>query len=86
MTCKISNDNCLYCVCLKELIASQNYQNQPLFVGSIKSFISPFLFTFLDFAVKVDGIHRRGHNVGLAVTSGHNSCHLVHQLHGHTWK
>lgn len=40
--------------------------------------------TLFDLAVEVDGIHGDGDDVGVAVASGHDARHLVHQLHGYT--
>lgn len=41
--------------------------------------------TFFDLLVEVDGVHRGGDDVGLAVAGSHNPGNLVHELHGDTW-
>ena len=42
--------------------------------------------TFFDLLVEVDGVHRGGDNVGLAVAGSHDPGNFVHELHGDTWR
>ena len=42
--------------------------------------------TFLYLAVEVDGVHAGCDDARVAVSGAHDARHLIHQLHGHTWK
>lgn len=74
-----------------ESLCSQLFSTKILINGitsrnNIVMIFSPLylIFTFFYLAVEVNWVHGGGDDVGVAVSSSHNACNLIHQLHGHT--